>query len=227
MVTKYRTIDTETCDFDSGIVEIASIDLNDAEIDYTSQQSHFVNPKKPISISAKAIHHITDEMVADSPLIDEIIANYKGADYLVAHNAEFDKRMMPEMDAPFICTLKLARRLWPALESHSNQYLRYALKLDVHVPEGLHAHRALYDCIVTASLFKRIKDDSGWSDTEMLKITNQPSILHKIGFGKHFGMTFEDIYKENPSYFTWYLGQADKDINVEFTMKYWMEKKDE
>ncbi|EOA5628553.1 exodeoxyribonuclease X [Providencia rettgeri] len=227
MATKYRTIDTETCDFDSGIVEIASIDLNDTEINYNSQQSHFVNPQKPISISAMAIHHITDEMVELSPLIEDVIDVYKGADYLVAHNAEFDKRMMPEMGAPFICTLKLARRLWPELESHSNQYLRYALKLDVHVPEGLHAHRALYDCIVTASLFKRIKDDSGWSDTEMLEITNQPSILHKIGFGKHLGMTFEDIYKENPSYFTWYLGQTDKDANVEFTMKHWMEKKDE
>lgn len=227
MATKYRVVDTETCDFDSGIVEIASIDLNGTEIDRNSQQSNFVNPQKPISVSAMSIHHITDEMVANSPLIDDVIGDYKGADYLVAHNAEFDKRMMPEMDAPFICTLKLARRLYPELESHSNQYLRYALKLDVDVPDSLHAHRALYDCIVTASLFKRIRGDSGWSDTEMLEITNQPSILHKIGFGKHFGITFKDIYKQNPSYFDWYLSQEDRDINVEFTMKYWMEKKNE
>ncbi|MDS0790510.1 exonuclease domain-containing protein, partial [Proteus vulgaris] len=89
----YRVVDTETCDVDSGIVEIASIDINNNEIDYTSQKSHFVNPQKPISISAMAIHHITDEMVADSPLIDDVIGNYKGSDYLVAHNAEFDKRM--------------------------------------------------------------------------------------------------------------------------------------
>lgn len=227
MVTKYRIIDSETCDFDSGIVELACIDVIGNKIDYTSQQSHFVNPRKPVSIKAMATHHITDEMVANSPLIEDVIDAYKGANYLVAHNAEFDKRMMPEMDVPFVCTLKLARRLWPELESHSNQYLRYALKLDVNVPDGLHAHRALYDCIVTASLFKRIKDDSGWTDTEMLEITNQPSILHKIGFGMHLGMTFRDIYKENPSYFTWYLRQVDKDVNVEFTMKHWMEKKDE
>ncbi|MER5138061.1 MULTISPECIES: exodeoxyribonuclease X [Providencia] len=224
---KYRIIDTETCDFDSGIVEIASIDLNDTEIDYNSQQSHFVNPQKPISINAMAIHHITDEMVVNSPIIDEVIANYKGADYLVAHNAEFDKRMMPEMDAPFICTLKLARRLWPELESHSNQYLRYALKLDVHVPEGLHAHRALYDCIVTASLFKRIKDDSGWSDTEMLEITNRPSLLRKLRFGKYKGMTFTEVKKENAGYLTWLLGQPDLDPDIEFSINYWMEKKHE
>ncbi|UYV40442.1 hypothetical protein NTP67_14540 [Providencia rettgeri] len=48
-MTKYRVIDTETCDFDSGIVEIASIDLNDAEIDYNSQQSHFVNPQNEVA----------------------------------------------------------------------------------------------------------------------------------------------------------------------------------
>ncbi len=223
----YRVVDTETCDFDSGIVEIASIDINNNEIDYTSQKSHFVNPQKPISISAMAIHHITDEMVANSPLIDDVIGNYKGSDYLVAHNAEFDKRMMPEMDVPFICTLKLARRLYPELESHSNQYLRYALKLKVHVPDGLHAHRALYDCIVTASLFKRIKDDSGWSDTEMLEITNQPLLLNKLRFGKYKGMTFTEVKKENAGYLTWLLGQPDLDPDVEFSIKYWMEKRDE
>ncbi|WP_258087406.1 exodeoxyribonuclease X [Xenorhabdus bovienii] len=221
-MTTYRVVDTETCDMDSGIVEIASIDMVGSEIYYNLQRSHFVNPHKPISINAMAIHHITDEMVADSPLIDEVISNYKGADYLVAHNAEFDKRMMPEMDAPFICTLKLARRLWPELESHSNQYLRYALKLDVHVSEGLHAHRALYDCIVTAALFKRIKDESGWSDEEMLEISNQPSLLHKFKFGKHKGITFEEVAQTNPSYFTWLLKQPDLDPDVEFTINYWL-----
>lgn len=224
MATKYRIIDTETCDFDSGIVEIASIDLNDAETDYTSQQSHFVNPQKPISISAMAIHHITDEMVADSSLIGDVIDHYRGTDYLVAHNAEFDKRMMPEMDVPFICTLKLARRLWPELESHSNQYLRYTLKLDVHVPDGLHAHRALYDCIVTASLFKRIRDDSGWSDTEMLEITNQPSLLSKLRFGKYKGITLAEVKKENTGYLTWLLGQPDLDPDVEFSINYWLSR---
>lgn len=104
LVTKYKTIDTETCDFDGGIVEIASIDLNDTEIDYNSQQSHFVNPQKPISISVMAIHHITNEMLELSPFIEDVIDAYKGADYPVAHNVDFDKRVMPEMDEPFICT---------------------------------------------------------------------------------------------------------------------------
>ncbi|WP_422824345.1 exodeoxyribonuclease X [Xenorhabdus bharatensis] len=218
----YRVVDTETCNMDSGIVEIASIDIVGKIINYMEKQSHFVNPQQPISVGAMAIHHITDEMVAESPLIDDVIDKYKGADFLVAHNAAFDSRMMPEMDVPFICTLKLAKHLWPDMESHSNQYLRYALKLDVFVPDGLHAHRALYDCIVTAALFKRIKDESGWSDEEMLEISHQPSLLHKFRFGKHKGMTFEEVKKTNPSYFTWLLKQTDIDPDIEFTLNYWL-----
>ncbi|OWO78952.1 exodeoxyribonuclease X, partial [Photorhabdus luminescens] len=214
--------DTESCDLDSGIVEIASIDIIDMQVNYSTQQSHLINPQKPISVSAMATHHITDEMVINSPLIDEVIESYKDADYIVAHNAEFDKKMMPEMDAPFICTLKLAKRLWPNMESHSNQYLRYALKLDVRVTEGLHAHRALYDCIVTAALFKRIKEVSDWSDKEMLEISNQPSLLHAFKFGKHKGMTFEEVKQINPGYFSWLLKQPDLDPDVEFTINYWL-----
>lgn len=220
----YRVVDTETCDLDSGIVEMASIDIIDMQVNYSTQQSHLINPQKPISVSAMAIHHITDEMVINSPLINEVIGNYKGADYLVAHNAEFDKKMMPKMDAPFICTLKLARRLWPDMESHSNQYLRYALKLDVRVPEGLYAHRALYDCIVTASLFKLIKNESGWSDNEMLEISDQPSLLHRFKFGKYNGMTFEQVKKENIGYFDWLLKQPNLDHNVKFTINYWLSR---
>ncbi|BET96488.1 exodeoxyribonuclease X [Xenorhabdus sp. TCT-1] len=221
-MTIYRVVDTETCDMDSGIVEIASIDIVDNIINYIEKQSHFVDPLKPISIGAMAVHHITDEMVTGFPSITDVIDKYKGADFLVAHNAAFDSRMMPEMDAPFLCTLKLARRLWPDMESHSNQYLRYALKLDVFVPDGLHAHRALYDCIVTAALFKRIKDESGWTDNEMLDISNQPSLLHRFKFGKHKGMTFEEVKKDNPSYFAWLLKQPDIDPDIEFTINYWL-----
>ncbi|QXF36272.1 exodeoxyribonuclease X [Photorhabdus luminescens] len=220
----YIVVDTETCDLDSGIVEIASIDIIDMQINYSTQQSHLINPQKSISVSAMATHHITDEMVINSPLIDQVIESYKGADYFVAHNAEFDKKMMPKMDAPFICTLKLARRLWPDMESHSNQYLRYALKLGVRVPDGLYAHRALYDCIVTAALFKLIKNESGWSDNEMLEISDQPSLLHRFKFGKYNGMTFEQVKKENIGYLDWLLKQPNLDRNVKFTINYWLSR---
>ncbi|MCT8353871.1 exonuclease domain-containing protein [Photorhabdus kayaii] len=74
----YRVVDTETCDLDSGIVEIASIDIIDMQVNYSTQQSHLINPQKSISVSAMATHHITDEMVINSPLIDQVIEVVNG-----------------------------------------------------------------------------------------------------------------------------------------------------
>lgn len=107
------------------------------------------------------------------------------------------------------------------MESHSNQYLRYALNLDVNVPDGLHAHRALYDCIVTAALMQMILECSGWTFNEMIEISNQPSLLNKLRFGKYKGMTFTEVKKENPGYLDWLSKQDDLDPDVAFSLDYW------
>lgn len=71
-----------------------------------------VRPDRPISPQAMAIHHITESMVADKPWIEEVIPHYYGSQWYVAHNASFDRRVLPEMPGEWICTMKLARRLW-------------------------------------------------------------------------------------------------------------------
>ncbi|MNC79210.1 Exodeoxyribonuclease 10 [compost metagenome] len=81
--------------------------------------SDFVRPCEPISFEAMAIHHITEEMVADAPPIDAVIDRYLGADLYVAHNVAFDREKLPQITSPWICTLKLARKLWPE-EKHGN-----------------------------------------------------------------------------------------------------------
>lgn len=90
-----RVIDTETCGLQGGIVEIASVDIIDGHI--TNPMSHLVRPDRPISPQAMAIHHITEEMVADKPWIEEIVPLYMGSPWYVAHNASFDRRVLPEM----------------------------------------------------------------------------------------------------------------------------------
>lgn len=106
-----RVIDTETCDLQGGIVEVASVDVIDGKI--VNPMSHLVRPDRPISAQAMAIHRITESMVADKPWIEEIIPLYHGSQWYVAHNASFDRRVLPEMPGEWICTMKLARRLWP------------------------------------------------------------------------------------------------------------------
>ena len=72
-----RVIDTETCDLQGGIVEVASVDVVDGKI--VNPMSHLVRPDRPISPQAMAIHRITESMVADKPWIEEIIPHYYGS----------------------------------------------------------------------------------------------------------------------------------------------------
>lgn len=119
-----RVIDTETCGLDGGVVEVASLDLLDGQL--TNPMSDLVSPDRPISLDAMAIHHITEQMVEGKPRIAVAIGRYQGSPYYVAHNAAFDRGVLPEMNGARICTLKLARTLYPDIK-YGNQYLRYAL----------------------------------------------------------------------------------------------------
>ncbi len=201
-----RVIDTETCGLDGGVVEIASVDLVDGQI--VNPMSDLVSPDRPISIEAMAIHHITEEMVEGKPRIAKVIGRYHGSPYYVAHNAAFDRAMLPEMHGRWICTVKLARQAFPGLK-YSNQHLRYALRLKVDVPEGLYPHRALYDCYVTAALLQRIMQETGWSTEEMVAITEQPVLLRTMKFGKYRGRPIETVAQEDPAYLRWMLKSID------------------
>lgn len=221
MSTVIRVIDTETTSFEGGICELASIDIVDGHL--CNPMNDFVKPPEPITVGAMAIHHITNDMVADAPPIDDVIHRYQDADVYVAHNAKFDREKLPQITAPWICTLKLARKLFPELESHTNQYLRYHFMLDVEVPEGLHAHRALYDCYVTAALLLRLNRDAQFTIAQMRDISSRPSLLHTMRFGKHKGKTFEEIAAKDQGYVRWALGNMDLDEDQKFTMQHYLE----
>ncbi|WP_417640072.1 exodeoxyribonuclease X [Klebsiella aerogenes] len=214
-----RVVDTETTSFEGGIVEIASVDIESGAI--CNPMSDFVRPPEAIGFEAMAIHHITEDMVADAPFISEVIGRYLGASVYVAHNAAFDKGKLPQIDAPWICTLKLARKLYPEFESHGNQYLRYRLGLKPTLPEGLYAHRALYDCYVTAELLMYMGREAQWTIREMREISASPSLLYRMRFGKHKGKTFEEVAAEDKGYLRWLLG-TDLDEDMEFTVKHWL-----
>ncbi|AVJ18077.1 exodeoxyribonuclease X [Serratia rhizosphaerae] len=217
-----RIIDTETCGLDGGIVEVASIDLIDGQL--ANPMSDLVCPDRPISIDAMAIHHITEAMVEDKPRIAVAISRYLGSDYYVAHNAAFDRGVLPEMRGRWICTLKLARMLYPDIK-YGNQYLRYALNLDVQLPQDntLYPHRALYDCYVTAALLQRIIKDSSWSAEEMADITERPSLIKTFKFGKYRGRLIEQIAQEDPGYLQWMLKNlTDLNPDMKHTLKYYL-----
>ena len=222
MPTILRVIDTETTSFEGGICELASVDIINGQI--CNPMSDFVKPPEPITVGAMAVHHITDAMVADAPPIDDVVDRYLGASVYAAHNAAFDRPKLHQINAPWICTLKLARKLFPELESHSNQYLRYHFMLEVDVPENLHAHRALYDCYVTAALLIRLNRDVKMTIAQMREITALPSLLHTMRFGKHKGKTFEEIAATDQGWIRWALANMDADEDLKFTLQHYLER---
>jgi len=204
-----RVIDTETCGLQGGVVEVASVDVIDGQI--VNPMSDLVSPDRPISRQAMAVHRISEAMVMGKPPIEEAILRYHGSPFYVAHNASFDRRMLPEMHGEWICTMTLARQLWPGIK-YGNQALRHSLKLDVTPPADLHAHRALYDCYVTAALLIRIMELSGWRADEM-SLRSQPAAQRDdvLPFGKYRGQALAVVARKDPGYLKWMLDNV-KDL---------------
>src|SRR5579872_642442 len=161
--TVFVVIDTETTGLDTAndeVCEIAAVATSTRNPNMGMWAS-LVKPSIPIPHEAKAIHHITNGMVACAPSIGEaahmlsdFVARLGENVVFAAHNAEFDRAMMRDTifaDAPWLCTKRLAMHLWHDAPAHKNQVLRYWRNLDVET-YGLPAHRALPDALVTAAL---------------------------------------------------------------------------
>lgn len=199
-------------------------------------------PPVPIDYEAMAVHHITQEMAdRHGPFDDDqkaFVRNLLAGRIPVAHNAAFDVAVMKRegIDIPeYICTLKVARRLWPEWPSHKLQYLRY--RLGVQVATGP-AHDAMADAKVLEAVFAELwlAWDKKWPRTEpmpvcdppytreqeiideMLHATTEPTLLHAIGFGKHKGRTFEDLAKNERGYLDWLAKQDDLDDDLRHTL---------
>lgn len=109
---------------------------------------------------------ISNAMIASAPAAAQVMAEasrFVGQAPLVAHNAAFDRRFWQAELAhaglaapqPFICTLLLARRLYPQAPSHQLGALA-----DYHgLARTGQAHRALADAEMAAALLARIEHD--------------------------------------------------------------------
>jgi DNA polymerase III epsilon subunit-like protein len=75
----------------------------------------------------------------------------------------------------------------PVAIKYSNMGLYKSRKLSVRRLPGLHHHRALYDCYITAALLLDIINVSGWTPEEMATITGRPALLTTFTFGKYRG----------------------------------------
>lgn len=221
--------DTETTGvepLDDRLVELAGVDLR-------SEFPHFstlVNPQRDIPPEAKAVHHITEVETDFAPdertALTSMLQHFHQPELILcAHNAKFDRgfveRINPGLNPAYICTYKCAITAWPDAPGYSNQVLRYWLGLDLsdELPPGLFPHRALYDCIVTRGILRRLLQDM--SIARLIDISSRPVLLSKVSFGKHKG----DLWSNVPfGYLKWCLSQSDMNEDVLFTARYYMGK---
>jgi exodeoxyribonuclease X len=222
-VSRVRVIDLETAG--NGPYDVCEIGWQDVVQTDGEQWSLseisgalFVNPGRPISPETMAIHHIIDEYVADAPLwkdvAPEVLQPQGGVTALAAHRAAFEQRYCtPRLTggSPWICTWKCALRLWPHLQSFSNQMLRYqrmpaGLVHDV----GLPAHRAFPDAYVTAHHLRDMLNLV--SLDQLLEWSREPGLLPRVPAGPERGKSWEDISDDALDHYS-----RDRDVDVRFT----------
>jgi exodeoxyribonuclease X len=234
-MTRLAVVDTETDRLldEEGvarIIELAVVQTtinDDVPLARAVKSWQFAPGPGGVTARASAVHHLTNDVLPQHATFG--VADWRraldGAEYAVAHNVAFDRNAIESVtdaSAPvpyWICTLKCARVAWPAAPAYGNQVLRYWLGLTGPTPPDLYPHRAAYDAIVTSWLLRRLLEYFENDLERMVKITNAPSLLSKIGFGKHRGLP----WREAPSdYLRWVLRQ-DFDEDVRYTARYWLD----
>jgi DNA polymerase-3 subunit epsilon len=124
--------------------------------------STLLNPERSIPWSITRLTGISDDMVADAPrffeVAKQVVQMTEGAVF-VAHNVSFDYAFVREEFARLgyafsrrqLCTVRLARKVFPGLPSYSLSNLKRHF--------GIHSdrsHRALDDTLATVQIFERM-----------------------------------------------------------------------
>lgn len=149
----------------NGITEIAIVLFDGNEI--IEQYETLVNPKMPIPKYVVKLTGISDKMVADAPLFEQVapaILKLLKKTTFVAHNASFDfpylkyflERAGYELDNPVLCTLELSRKAFPNIIKHGLESL--CEELDICIDNR---HRAGGDALATTKVLEMILNNGG------------------------------------------------------------------
>lgn len=157
-VDDFTVIDLETTGLNINTAEI--IEIGAIRVRANKETDTFdtlVRPSSPIPADVTAINHIDDAMVADAPVIGDVIDDFLefiGSDVLVGHNiGSFDLNILydqvmalraAELRNDYLDTLDLAHICFPKMKNRSLEALCLHFGFDT---EG--EHRALQDCRLT------------------------------------------------------------------------------
>lgn len=222
-------LDLETTGLDAEkdmIIEVAIVRFTFDQILETYET--LIDPGCPISESSMAIHHITDDMVAGKPKIEEVLPmlfQFIGRSIIVGHGISLDlaflmaagkRHQIPNTlsSHPFLDTLRLAR-LYGESPTNSLETLRAHFNI---AAEG--AHRAMNDVVVNIEVFKYLAARHKTTE-QLLDRLKKPIPLKAMPLGKHKGRPFSEIPHE---YLTW-AANKDFDQDLLFSIRSELKKR--
>lgn len=163
----FVVFDTETTGLNpqvDEICQIAAVRIVNGRVIGSERFDMLVNPGRPIPAASTAVHHVTNEMVADAPPVSDVLARFhRFADgaVLIAHNAPFDmsflqrreKEIGARFDQPVLDTVLCSAILFGQSAEHTLDAL--CERLGVTIPEA-DRHTAIGDAIGTAEAFRKM-----------------------------------------------------------------------
>lgn len=206
-------IDTETNGAEQPeVIELAWLRWGGGE-----QGAQRFKPTVPSNWGALAVHHILPEELEGLPPPGEASLP-ADVQYIIGHNIDYDWGALGKPSVKRICTLAIARKLFPSLDSHKLGALYYYFFGANTVSRDMlrDAHSALADVTMCYEILKQMLDqkmpalDAG--NPELLwRFSEECRIPDIITFGKHRGTR---IYQLPRDYMTWMLRQPDMDPYV-------------
>lgn len=212
-------MDCETTGLDpkeDRVIEVAVATFNTKQ-GIIEEFTSLINPGRPIPAESTAIHHITDQMVADQPAIDAVLPHIlsliKGHT-IIGHGISFDIELIALAAErinliqtlrknPTLDTLRMAR-LYGKSPTNSLEQLRKHFMIE---EEG--AHRAMSDVSVNIAVFLNLIKD--YRHLEQLEaVLEKPIQMAIMPLGKYKGRSIKDLPNE---YLQWASRQSfDRDL---------------
>lgn len=198
----------------------------------------YFNTLKPIDWGAMATHHIL-RGYEGSHMWPGSWAPPAEAEYAIGHHVDFDAGVVKLPDSmKRICTMHLARKQFPALDSHTLGALSYydaSLSGELKTAEYVirHAHNAATDVQLTYKVLLRLlttmPEVQCWE--QLYQRSEAARVPERMTFGKYgpdsdwgkanggFGMLCRQVRDFDYNYFRWLLNNCDRVINDPYLRK--------
>ncbi|WP_089604756.1 putative quorum-sensing-regulated virulence factor [Acinetobacter piscicola] len=213
-------LDTETHNLNGLPIEIAyaPVEIHQGKLSLDRElifdQLYSIGDEK-ISYASMAVHHILESDLVGQPNFSEFKLP-QDTTYIIGHNIDYDIRAIQQCGVDTthikaICTLALARLVWPNAEAHNISALIYMISKGSEKARDMlkGAHRADADIILTANILMHIIYQLKIQTIEELfEASEDARIPRSINFGKHRGTAIVDLPAD---YIQWLLRQEDLD----------------